>query len=35
VTRLSLFYHCGSKDTDIVRCHVHNLVVVHNINIIK
>ena len=30
VTGLSLFNHRGSKDTDIIRCHVHNFVVVHN-----
>jgi hypothetical protein len=30
VSRLSLLNHRSSKDTDIIRCHVHNFVVVHN-----
>ncbi len=31
VSRLSLFNHRSSKDTDVVRCHVHYFVVVHKI----
>ena len=30
VSRLCFFNHRSSKDTDIIRCHVHNFVVVHN-----
>ena len=29
VTTLSFFNHCGSKNTDVVCCAVHNFVVVH------
>ena len=29
VTTLSFFNHCGSKDTDVICCAVHNFVVVH------
>ena len=29
VTTLGFLNHCGSKDTDVICCAVHNLVVVH------